>query len=137
MGILRTPKNEIPLGLEAAGIVRQVGADVQDIVPGHRVLAMPPSACAKSAIVVPASLVQQIPDALTFEDAATMPICYGTVIEGLINLGQLTKGQVSLVLIVVEILHTNGFSMTTVCPYSLCHWWCRSCCHSRLPNNRS
>lgn len=97
MGILRTEKNEIPLGLEVAGIVRQVGPDVRDISIGDRVFAMPPIACAKSAVVVPSTLVERIPDNLTFEDAATMPICYSTVIESLINLGQLEKGQSVLI----------------------------------------
>jgi NADPH:quinone reductase-like Zn-dependent oxidoreductase len=97
MGILRAGKDEVPLGLEVAGIVRKVGADVRDVSVGDRVLAMPPSACAKTSIVVRSSLVQRIPDDLTFKDAATMPICYGTVIESLINLGQLEKGQSVLI----------------------------------------
>ena len=57
---------------------------------------MPPSPCAKSAVTVPHTLVEPIPENMTFVDAATMPICYSTVIESLINIGQLEKGQVSL-----------------------------------------
>src|ERR1700753_3458925 len=97
MGVLRGGKDDIPLGLEVAGVVRKVGADVRDVSVGDRVLAMPPSACAKTAVVVPSSLVQHIPDNLSFKDAATMPICYSTAIESLINLGQLEKGQSVLI----------------------------------------
>jgi NADPH:quinone reductase-like Zn-dependent oxidoreductase len=97
MGILRAGKDEIPLGLEVAGVVREVGADVRDVSVGDRVLAMPPSPCAKTAVVVPSNLVQHIPDNLTFEDAAAMPICYTTAIESLINLGHLEKGQSVLI----------------------------------------
>jgi NADPH:quinone reductase-like Zn-dependent oxidoreductase len=97
MGILRAGKDEIPLGLEVAGVIRRVGSTVRNVLVGDRVVAMPPSACAKTAVVVPSSLVQRIPDNLTFEDAATMPICYSTVIESLINLGQLDKGQSVLI----------------------------------------
>ena len=68
---------------------------MKDFSLGDRVLAMPPAACAKTAVVVPASLVQRIPDSLGFEDAATMPVCYSAAIESLINLGSLQKGQVS------------------------------------------
>lgn len=97
MGILRSGKDEVPLGLEVAGVVRKIGADVTDMLIGDRVLAMPPFACAKTAVAVPSNLVQKIPDSLSFEDAATMPICYATVIESLINIGQLEKGQSVLI----------------------------------------
>ena len=97
VGVLRAVMDEIPLGLEVAGVVRRVGSAVQDVRVGDRVLAMPPSACAKTTVVVPSSLVQRIPDNLSFEDAATMPICYSTVIESFINLGQLGKGQSVLI----------------------------------------
>ncbi|KAJ5957961.1 Acyl transferase/acyl hydrolase/lysophospholipase [Penicillium vulpinum] len=97
MGILRPGKSEVPLGLEVAGVVRQIGTDVRNVSIGDRVLAMPPFPCAKTAVAVPSNLVQRIPDSLSFEDAAAMPVCYATVIESLINIGQLEKGQSVLI----------------------------------------
>ena len=95
-GILKDSTGTPPLGLEIAGKVVQIGANVRKVSVGDRVLAMPPSACAKTVVKVPSTLVQAIPEHLSFEDAATMPICYSTVIESLINIGRLKKGQVGL-----------------------------------------
>jgi len=95
MGVLKGGAGGVPLGLEVAGIVRSVGANVGNLSLGDRVLAMPPDACFKTHVTAPATLVEKIPDSLSFEDAATMPICYTTVIESLVNIGQLEKGQVS------------------------------------------
>lgn len=98
MDILKpTIGDDVPLGLEIAGIVTKVGADVSDLAVGNRVMAMPPSACFKTLVTTPAALVQKIPDSLSFEDAAAMPICYGTVIESLLNIGQLERGQSVLI----------------------------------------
>jgi NADPH:quinone reductase-like Zn-dependent oxidoreductase len=95
VGALEAPKDAIPIGLEIAGTVRHVGGNVRNVSVGDRVLAMPPSACAKSVVTVPYALVEPIPENMSFVDAATMPICYATVIDSLINIGQLEKGQVS------------------------------------------
>ncbi|KAE9370652.1 hypothetical protein N431DRAFT_559764 [Stipitochalara longipes BDJ] len=95
--ILKGKAGDVPLGLEVSGEVRSVGANVRDISLGDRVLAMPPKPCFKTHVTVPAVLVERIPDSLGFEDAATMPICYTTVLESLINIGQLEKGQSVLI----------------------------------------
>ncbi|KAJ8066767.1 hypothetical protein OCU04_004155 [Sclerotinia nivalis] len=96
MGVLKTGTESAPLGLEIAGVVRRVGSAVQNLAVGDRVLAMPPDACFKTLVTVPQSLVERIPFNLSFEEAATMPIVYTTVIECLINIGMLEKGQVRL-----------------------------------------
>lgn len=96
MGILKPDNGQRDLfGFVMAGVVSKVGHAVQNLAVGDRVLAMPPTACFKTKFTCPASLVKKISRGLSFEDAATMPICYTTVIEALINIGQLEKGQVS------------------------------------------
>jgi NADPH:quinone reductase-like Zn-dependent oxidoreductase len=47
--------------------------------------------------VVPAEPVLRIPNNLSFEEAATVPICFATVIHSLIDLGRLSRGQSVLI----------------------------------------
>lgn len=49
--------------------------------------------CLSTKAVVQAALVVKIPDSLGFEDAATMPIVFATVIQALTNVGNLTEGK--------------------------------------------
>ena len=95
MNLLKNTDGGTPLGLEVAGIVQHVGKKVLGLSVGDRVVAVPPAACFKSIVKSPAALVEKIPDDLSFQDAATMPICFTTVIESLLNIGNLGKGQVS------------------------------------------
>lgn len=96
MGILEPESGQnAPLGLEIAGVVSVIGPGVTGVAIGDRVMAAPPWPSFKTRVTCPAELVQIIPHSLGFCDAATMPICYITVIEALINVGQLEKGQVS------------------------------------------
>jgi NADPH:quinone reductase-like Zn-dependent oxidoreductase len=91
MGIVDSPKGG--LGLEASGVLTRVGSAIDHVKPGDRVMAMLEGAFATRR-VVPGQLVVRIPDALSYEDAATMPAVYATVIHCVINLGQLVRGQV-------------------------------------------
>ena len=65
-------KSDLPiaLGMEAAGTVEAIGADVTEVAPGDRVAyAMPRGSYAQYAVAPAASLVK-IPDALDFTTAA-------------------------------------------------------------------
>lgn len=93
MGIVDSPKDG--LGLEASGIVTRVAPTVDHVRPGDRVMTMLQGAFATRKMV-PGQLVVRIPDSLSFEEAATMPAVYATVIHCIVNLGQLAKGQVSI-----------------------------------------
>ncbi|PHH63369.1 hypothetical protein CDD81_6066 [Ophiocordyceps australis] len=84
------------LGIECAGIVRQVGSKVCNVVPGDRVM-QTGHGCFSTTLVVDSSSLVKIPDSLSFEDAATVPCVYGTAIHALINLGGLRQGQTVLV----------------------------------------
>ncbi|TLD29263.1 hypothetical protein PspLS_03907 [Pyricularia sp. CBS 133598] len=98
MGILRHAANEnIPFGLEISGVVTKVGSQVSGLNPGDKVVALPPDACFKTSVIAPAVLVQKIPAGMSFEEAATMPICFATALEALLNMGQLEKGQSVLI----------------------------------------
>ncbi|KAI1101771.1 hypothetical protein F4804DRAFT_334979 [Jackrogersella minutella] len=86
----------IPLGYELSGVVRKVGSAVADLVPGDRVMALC-NGCLATRNVAPAEIVMKIPDDLSFEAAATIPVCFGTVIYGLIDIGRLERGQSVLI----------------------------------------
>jgi NADPH:quinone reductase-like Zn-dependent oxidoreductase len=82
------------LGCEGSGIVRQVGPDVTDLNVGDRVLIF----CDHSfstRLITSSKLCAKMADDLSFEDAATMPCVYATVIYSLIDMARLEKAQVS------------------------------------------
>ena len=83
------------LGLEASGVVRRIGPDVKSVKIGDRVVVLG-SGTFTTQLITSAKLCVKIPDDLGFEDAATMPCTYATVIHSLIEIGRLQKGQVSL-----------------------------------------
>ncbi|KAL9623833.1 MAG: hypothetical protein Q9160_001824 [Pyrenula sp. 1 TL-2023] len=81
------------IGLEGAGIVRNVGSDVEDFGVGDRVILFE-HGCFSTRIAVAAKLCAKIPDNLSFEEAATIPCVYSTVIYSLMTIGRLEAGQV-------------------------------------------
>ncbi|KAH6662359.1 hypothetical protein B0J14DRAFT_288058 [Halenospora varia] len=90
MGIV--PENEHLLGLEGAGIIKQVGKSVEWFSPGQRVLFHNKGAFA-NRLQLPASKCHLIPNSISFEDAATMPSVHLVTIYGLLHKADLQKGQ--------------------------------------------
>ena len=95
MGILKHGSEGVPLGLDTTGIIRKVGPDVSNVAIGDRIFALAPHGCITDRLVLPSSLAVKLPDHLSFEDAATMSCCFATAIHSLLNVGGMTKGQVS------------------------------------------
>lgn len=92
MGVVDATKKGI--GLEGAGIVRGVGPEVKDFKVGDRVILFE-HGCFSTRIAISAKLCAKIPGDLSFEEAATLPCVYSTVIHSLLTIGRLEKGQVS------------------------------------------
>ncbi|OTB02208.1 hypothetical protein M426DRAFT_322916 [Hypoxylon sp. CI-4A] len=90
------PDGHILLGYEMAGIVRKVGSAVTHLSPGDRVMALC-NGCMATRNMAPAEISVRIPDTLSFEAAATIPVCFGTAIHGLIDIGRLERGQSVLI----------------------------------------
>ncbi|MEC9465162.1 MAG: SDR family NAD(P)-dependent oxidoreductase, partial [Myxococcota bacterium] len=65
------------LGLELAGVVTEIGSDVTTVRVGDRVLGMGHATFATTT-VADARLITQIPDCLTFAEAATIPLVFLT-----------------------------------------------------------
>lgn len=80
------------VGYEVAGVVDAVGANVEDFKAGDRAFGMPKFGGYTDTLVVKAAQVQHIPETMSFEEAAALPVTYltahtmmfvqGTVREG-------------------------------------------------------
>ena len=85
-------------GLEGAGYVSKIGAGITHVKPGDRVMILGTSSTGLATQVQrPGRFTLRIPDGLSFEDAATMPSVYVTVLLGLVDKAQLEKGQSLLI----------------------------------------
>ncbi len=92
MGLIELPTRQ--LGLEAAGIVTRVGQGVKTVKVGDRICCMNPQSFS-SILISPEDLCIRIPDAISFNEAATMLISFATALHSLVNVGRLEKSQVS------------------------------------------
>jgi NADPH:quinone reductase-like Zn-dependent oxidoreductase len=91
------PKTPCVVGYEVAGTVLEVGDGVEGVTPGERVLAGTQFGGYASQVVVPASDVVALPDRLSFEQGAAIPVNYATAWAGLIGYGVLARGERVLV----------------------------------------
>lgn len=85
-------------GLEGAGYVSKIGAGINHLQVGDRVMILGTNSTGLATQVVrPSRFTLRIPNNLSFEDAATMPSVYVTVLLGLVDKAQLEKGQSLLI----------------------------------------
>lgn len=91
------PKPPMVVGYEVAGTVTEVAPDVEGIESGTRVMAGTRFGGYVSQIVVPASLVVPLPDHLTFEQGAAIPVNYATAWAALLGYGSLRAGEAVLI----------------------------------------
>lgn len=84
------------IGGECAGIVRRAPATA-GVKPGDRVAALMRVGAFAEVVAVPTHLVQPLPDTLSFEEGACLPINYLTAHFALQARGELRKGETLLV----------------------------------------
>ncbi len=84
-------------GAEVAGVIDAVGSGVEDLTPGMRVAALPLLSAFAEYSIAAADRTMVIPDAMTFEQAAAMPIVYHTSWFALDHRARLTEGEWVLV----------------------------------------
>ncbi|KAH6842948.1 hypothetical protein B0I37DRAFT_436915 [Chaetomium sp. MPI-CAGE-AT-0009] len=94
MGIV--PENEHTIGCECAGSVTRIGAGVTGFKAGDRVVAQTNGTYVNRLQCV-ADRVHRIPDSLSYDEAATIPLVYLTAIYALFHLGNLREGQIVLI----------------------------------------
>lgn len=87
------PKPPCVVGYEVAGTVLEVGDGVEGLSSGQRVLAGTKFGGYASQVVVAAGDVVALPDELTFEQGAAIPVNYATAWAGLIGYGSLQPGE--------------------------------------------
>ncbi|WP_026074144.1 NAD(P)H-quinone oxidoreductase [Brevibacillus massiliensis] len=85
------------LGLEMAGVVEQVGANVSGWQPGDRVFALLPGGGYAERVSVPAAMAMRIPEGMSFEQAAAIPEVFLTAYLNLFLLGGLKSGETVLI----------------------------------------
>jgi NADPH:quinone reductase-like Zn-dependent oxidoreductase len=87
------PKPPCVVGYEVAGTVLELGDGVEGPEPGRRVLAGTMFGGYSSQVVVPAADVVPLPDGLSFEQGAAIPVNYATAWAALIGYGGLQPGE--------------------------------------------
>ena len=134
-GYFTMPGFELPhiSGMDVAGIVAQVGAAVDDVAVGARVVVDPSLSGVREdsrlagrgdlygelgiigatadggyaeRCLVPASHVFAIPDSMTFEEAVVFPTCWMTAAHALFDVGRLEAGETVLI-------HAAGSGVST------------------------
>jgi NADPH:quinone reductase-like Zn-dependent oxidoreductase len=91
------PKPPCVVGYEVAGTVLELGDDVRGLTHGQRVVAGTKFGGYASQVAVAASDVVPLPDRLSFEQGAAVPVNYATAWAGLIGYGSLQPGERVLV----------------------------------------
>lgn len=81
------------LGLECAGVVREVGAGVSRVEPGDEVCALLAGGGYAETVVAPAGQVLRMPAGLSFAEAAALPEVFATAYLNLFMEARLRKGE--------------------------------------------
>ncbi len=84
-------------GAEVAGIVREVGEGVEGFAPGDRVFASAGLGGFAEVAVTPAAGTYALPEGMSFEQGAALPIIYPTSYAGLVFRADLQPGEDLLV----------------------------------------
>ncbi|GLK83916.1 type I polyketide synthase [Ancylobacter defluvii] len=79
-------------GFECSGTVTRIGPDCRAFAPGDRVMAFTSGAFASHVVAAPAH-VQKVPDGLSLEEAATIPVAFATAWYALEEAGRLRAGD--------------------------------------------
>ncbi|KAI2940983.1 hypothetical protein CBS63078_564 [Aspergillus niger] len=89
---------QMTLGEEASGVVTKVGSSVKDLQSGDRVMCIGDTQAGRegtlrTGIRINSSLVTRIPDSLTFEAAAGLPVSWLAAIYSISYAGRLVTGE--------------------------------------------
>ena len=85
------------LGLEMAGVVREVGAAVQTFGTGDRVCALLPGGGYAERVTVPAGMLLRLPADWSFAQGAAVPEVWYTAFINLFDEGALKAGETALI----------------------------------------
>lgn len=85
------PKIPCVVGYEVSGVVDKVGDGVTNVKEGDRVLAMPKFGGYTDTLVLPSLQVFRMPEKMTFEEAAALPVVYLTAHHMMLYTGNLRR----------------------------------------------
>jgi NADPH2:quinone reductase len=85
-------------GAEVAGIVKAVGAGVEHVAPGDRVISIAAYGGFAEEVIAEAAAVIPMPDELEYDVAASFAMTYGTDLHALTDRARLQPGETLLVL---------------------------------------
>jgi NADPH:quinone reductase-like Zn-dependent oxidoreductase len=110
------PKLPCVVGYEVSGVIDEVGPGVLALAVGDRVFALPKFGGHSDTVVVPAEQVFVMPEKMTFEEGAALPVVYLTAYNMMLYIGVLRPGSSVLVhsaaggvgLAAVQIAKTRG-----------------------------
>ena len=88
-----SPKVPCVVGYEVAGEVESVGDGVESVEPGDRVLAGSRFNGHAELVTVRENMVYALPERLSFEEGAAVPVNYATAQAGLVVMGGLQAGE--------------------------------------------
>ncbi len=91
------PNPPCVVGYEVAGVVDEVGSGDVSWQVGDRVFGLTPFGGYSSAVVLPSDHLFRIPDGMTFEEAATIPVNYLTAYAALLGMARVRAGDVVLI----------------------------------------
>ena len=99
MGLYADPRRrdvEVP-GLEYAGVVESIGADVTEFAVGDRVMGIESGGCYAERVVTHARQALPVPTSIDPADAAAIPEVFLTAWDALVVQGGLTSGRWALI----------------------------------------
>ena len=82
----------LALGGECAGVVESVGSGVTHLKPGEPVFGFAPASLA-TEVTVPAAFLGRVPQTVSLEQAAALPVAYLTGMYGLLRVAKLRPGM--------------------------------------------
>lgn len=85
------------VGYQSAGVIREVGVEVDDRTVGQRVVTVSPFGSHAELRSVPVTSSWPVPDGLPIEEAACVPIPFGTADDCLFEFGHLQAGETVLI----------------------------------------
>jgi NADPH2:quinone reductase len=85
------------VGYQCAGTISEVGPSVTDRAAGQRVVAVMPHGSHASRVAVPAGATWVLPDGVDIQQAACVPVAFGTADDCLFEFGHLKAGEAVLI----------------------------------------
>ncbi|XP_062234882.1 synaptic vesicle membrane protein VAT-1 homolog [Platichthys flesus] len=91
------PAPPVIMGMEGSGVIEAVGEEVKDRKVGDRVIAMKRSGMWQDVVAVPADLTFLMPENMSFEEGAAIPVNYISAYLMLFEMANLKPGKSVLV----------------------------------------